>query len=219
MLRPLPPPSIQAPRSQGFTLVELIVAAAVGSLVIIATTTVFAPQLRMHQRLEGRTRLQERWARVQFLLDTEIQEAYSVALIPDGLQLTTCAAPDEPSDTYSLATRCDDGATALTGTPGTPVTITYVYNPVTQVLSRNGPSIDCFGKLVTNSSNQGRNCQRSLVTLTPGASILSSGILQFTPSITNQTVNYTLSFRDPLDPMGATFTQKASAARARIKKL
>ncbi len=186
-------------------------AAAVGSLVIIATTTVFAPQLRMHQRLEGRSRLQERWARVQYLLDTEIQEAHNVAKIPDGLELTTCAVPDNPSDTYTLPDeeRCSDGATAATGTPGTDVTITYVLNPVTQVLSRTGPSIDRNGQLSTAG--------------TPSTDVLSSGVLQFTldpdPNPFNQTVQYTLSFRDPLDPMGATFTQKSSAARARIKKL
>lgn len=190
---------------QGFSLVELVVASAVGALVVIATTTVFAPQLRMHQRLEGRTRLQERWARVQYLLDTEIQEAHSVTSITNGLQLTTCAVPPDPKDTYTLTSRCSDGATASTGTPGADVTISYVLNPTNQVLSRIGPPISRNGQLNTDGS--------------PSTEVLTTGVLQFDANPSSQTVEYTLSFRDPLDPKGATYTQKSSAARARIKKL
>ncbi len=155
----------RAPRVQGFTLAEVIVASAVGALVIIATTTVFAPQLRMHQRLEGRTRLQERWARVQYLLDTEIQEAHSVAVIANGLRLTTCAVPSNPSDTYSLANRCTDGTTSATGTPGTDVSITYVHTPGTQVLSRTGPTINRNGQLNTTSD--------------PSTEVLTTGVVEF----------------------------------------
>jgi hypothetical protein len=206
MSQPRSPSCHHSSSTQGFGLVELLVASAVGALVIIATTTVFVPQLRMHQRLEGRTRLQERWARLQYLLDTEIQESHSVAVIANGLQLTTCAVPPNPSDTYTFISRCSDGATTATGTPGTDVTITYVLDPATQVLRRTGPPINRRGQLDTSSA--------------PNPEILTTGVLEFmVPNPTNQTVQYTLAFRDPLDPKGSTYTNKSSAARARIKKL
>ena len=204
----------------GVGLVELLVACTIGSMVILVSSVLLGPQLRMHQRMEGRTRLQERWARINFLLNTEIQEAHSAQTIANGLRLTTC----EPLANIYVAnpSRCNDGQTAGTGTPGTDVTIDYVLNPTTEQLSRTGPGIDCFGQLVANSTNAGFNCERILSTISPSTSMLISGVLQFNPTITNQadqTVNYTLSFRDPLHPQGSIYTNKSSAARARIKKL
>jgi len=129
----------------GLGLVELLVACTIGSMVILVSSVLLGPQLRMHQRMEGRTRLQERWARINFLLNTEIQEAHSAQTIANGLRLTTC----EPLANIYVAnpSRCNDGQTAGTGTPGTDVTIDYVLNPTTEQLSRTGPGIDCFGQL------------------------------------------------------------------------
>ena len=74
----------------GFTLAELAVGVAVGALLIMITITLLSTLLRTHQRLGGLSRLQERWSRVQFLIDAEIREAYRLKSIANGLQLTRC---------------------------------------------------------------------------------------------------------------------------------
>jgi type II secretory pathway component PulJ len=199
-----PLPSIHKSQGMGgFTLVEVLVASVVGTLLIIATTTIVVPQLRMHQRLEGRTRLQERWARVQFLLDNEIQEAHTVRVNNNILELTICE-PLAMDEFYAInANRCSNGGSAATGTPGNDATITYALDPSNQTLTRQGPSIDQRGSLVIN---------------TPSSSVLATGVLVFAPEARSQSVTYTLSFRDPADPNGATITNKSSAARARVKR-
>lgn len=193
----------QSQDMKGFTLVEVLVASAMGALLIIATTTIFVPQLRMHQRLEGRTRLQERWARVQFLLDSEIQEAHTVRVINNMLELTICE-PLAMDEFYAInANQCSNGGSATTGTPGNDVTITYALDQSKQTLTRDGPSIDQRGALLID---------------TPSSSVLTTGVLVFTPEANSQSVTYTLSFRDPADPNGSTYTNKSSAARARVTR-
>ncbi|MCP9911716.1 hypothetical protein KBZ15_17670, partial [Cyanobium sp. BA20m-p-22] len=102
----------------GFTLVELAVGTAVGALVIIITTAVFAPLLRLHKQLDSQIRLQERWSRVQFLLNSEIQEAESVNYISNGLRIVNSSG-----------------------------SIEYIWDPGKQILNRSGPGIDCHGEL------------------------------------------------------------------------
>ena len=74
-----PPQRPWAPRllrsKTGFTLVELAVGTTIGALVIVITTAVFAPLLRLNQRLDSQIRLQERWSRVNAILNFEIKEA------------------------------------------------------------------------------------------------------------------------------------------------
>jgi len=189
----------------GFTLLEVLVASSVGALLVISATSLFSPQLRIHQRLEGRTRLQERWARVNFLLDTEIQEAHRIEPIANGLRLISC---NTVNDIYSAAavngSRCTDGANAATSTPGTDFQTDYVWNAATLTLNRTGPSINRNGSLdLANTSTH----------------VVSTGVTVFTPAIDSQKVDYTLSFRDPASPNGPTYTEKTSAARAAVTRL
>ncbi len=186
----------------GFTLVEMLVASAMGALLIVATGTIFAPQLRMHQRLEGRTRLQERWARVNFLLDTEIQEAHQVELIPNGLRLVTCKLQANIIEPDGNQAKCSDGATPDTSSPGEDIFTDYSLSNGSLV--RSGPVIEKTGSLNMN--------------VLEADQVVITGVTEFKPDVKAQDVTYTLSFRDPADPNGSTYTNKSSAARARVTR-
>lgn len=190
--------------ASGFTLSELLVVSVIGSLLMIIIASVFIPQLRMHQRLEGRIRLQERWARVNALLDTEIQEAHNMEQITGGLRLIGC---EPATDIYTATTRCSDGylgSTTRGATPGNDVVIEYSFNPSAKTLTRTGPSIDRSGRLLPDTSD---------------TSVVSTGVEQFTVTLAKPRVNYTLTFSDPLDPNGARLTEQSSAASNQIQPL
>lgn len=195
--------SLNPSDKSGFTLPEVLVVSVIGTLLVIATATVFIPQLRMHQRLEGHSRLLERWARLNMLLDTEIQEAHNLEVISNGLRLIGC----EPAeDFFSATTRCSDGHLGSTrgGTPGNDMVIEYRFDASAKTLTRTGPSIDRTGRLLPNTSD---------------TSVISTGVEDFTVSLNKPRLNYTLTFSDPLDPNGARLTQQSSAASNQIQPL
>lgn len=116
----------------GFGLAELLVASAVGGLVVVAAVMALGPHLRLNQRMEGYTRLQERWIRVAFLLDTEIQAASSVSTATGSLTLIVPVS---------------------TATGSTTSTITYYQQGTT--LLRDGPAISASGELQPDSTTTG----------------------------------------------------------------
>lgn len=66
---PIPTPHAGRPeRERGFSLPELLVAVVLSSLTVVVAVQILGPHLRMNQRMEGYTRLQERWARLAYLL-------------------------------------------------------------------------------------------------------------------------------------------------------
>ena len=200
--RPCPSPLLRS--HTGFTLVELAVGTAISALVIVITTAVFAPQLRVHQRLGGQLRLQERWSRLESLLNTEIAEAHRVQPIGNGLELTTC----EPLDSAS-SKRCSDGASSATGSPGYDVATCYELVPEpasgTSLLQRRGPMIEVDGALRTQGAT--RSCADQT------AEVVTTGVTTFSaPEITPLKVTYAISLRDPLDPNGSSYTKESTAS-------
>ena len=186
----------------GFTLVELAVGTAIGALVIVITTAVFAPQLRINQRLGGQIRLQDRWSRVNALLNTEIQEAHLVQNSEEGLKLITCEANDASSN------RCSDGGYPTTGSFGYDVAICYelIPDPATDTfrLHRSGPSIDQAGALLLQGAT--KQCDDF-----DHAEVVTTGVTAFSPpTIADYEVRYTISFRDPLNPNGATIDKEST---------
>lgn len=125
-------PARRRSHAGGFGLAELLVASAVGGLVVVAAVMALGPHLRLNQRMEGYTRLQERWIRVAFLLDTEIQAASSVSTATGSLTLTVPVS---------------------TATGSTTSTITYYQQGTT--LLRNGPAISARGELQPDSPTTG----------------------------------------------------------------
>ena len=218
--RPWRTPALQF--DHGFTLVELVVGTAISALLIIITTGVLSPQLRMNRLLGGQMRLQERWSRVESLLNTEIAEAHRVEPIYikpklnelkfNGLELITC----EPLDSGS-SHRCSDGAddgdsdpaSSATGSPGYNVSICYELVPEpasgTSSLQRRGPMIEVDGALSSHGAN------KSCADFT--AEVVTTGVTAFSaPEQTPPTVTYTISLRDPLDPNGSSYTKESTAS-------
>ena len=200
--RPWPSPLLRS--NTGFTLVELAVGTAISALLIIITTGVLSPQLRMNQLLGGQMRLQERWSRLESLLNTEIAEAHRVQPIGNGLELTTC----EPLDSAS-SKRCSDGASSATGSPGYDVATCYELVPEpasgTSLLQRRGPMIEVDGALRTQGAT--RSCADQT------AEVVTTGVTTFSaPEITPLKVTYAISLRDPLDPNGSSYTKESTAS-------
>lgn len=118
--------------SAGFSLTELLLAAVLSGVTIVVAVQVLSPQLRSNQRMEGTMRLQERWARVSYLLDTEIAKARSINTTTNSLSLQV---------------------PVRTATGSTERTITYRQSG-TQLL-RDGPAINTWGDLNTSSTLNG----------------------------------------------------------------
>lgn len=204
--RPWRTPSLQS--DHGFTLVELVVGTAISALLIIITTGVLSPQLRMNQLLGGQMRLQERWSRLESLLNTEIAEAHRVERIDNGLELITC----EPLDSGN-SNRCSDGdgdpASSATGSPGYDVAICYELVPEpasgTSSLQRSGPMIKVDGSLSSQLAT------KSCADFT--AEVVTTGVTAFSaPEITPLKVTYAISFRDPFDPNSSSYTKESTAS-------
>ena len=200
--RPLPSPLLRS--DTGFTLVELAVGTAISALLIIITTGVLSPQLRMNRLLGGQMRLQERWSRVESLLNTEIAEAHRVEPIGNGLELITC----EPLDSGS-SHRCSDGASSATGSPGYDVATCYELVPElasgTSRLQRRGPMIEVDGALRTQGAT--RSCADFM------AEVVTTGVTTFSAQEpTTHTVTYAISLRDPFDPNGSSYTKESTAS-------
>lgn len=117
--------------SAGVTLTELLVAAAISGLTVVAAVQILGPQLRVNQRMEGYTRLQERWARVAYLLDSEVQRARSITAGTNSITLIVPISTD---------------------TGGDLVTIIYKLDTTGTKLLRDGPVIDEWGKLSPTTS-------------------------------------------------------------------
>lgn len=176
--------------NHGFTLVELLVAAVVGSITVITASMLLGPHLRMNQRMEGYNRLQERWIRTSYLLDTEIQKASNVAVNGTTLTLTVPLSVNDGSGNWNGGT----------------TTITYKLNGDRTQLLRDGPLIDRWG-----DSNPSTILNNQLVV--DGVSPTNG----FEPQLLNASglisLQYTLRLIDPNSD--ATYRGKGSVARGR----
>ena len=118
-------------QSLGYTLTELMIAAVVGSVLMMGAVSMIVSHTRTAARSEALIRLQDAWSRVQFLLDQEIQEARGTPTIASCSSLSF----DVPNDSNVLKT------------------ITYSLSGTT--LNRTGPRVLATGRLdndVTDSN-------------------------------------------------------------------
>ena len=199
--RPWPSPLLRS--NTGFTLVELAVGTAISALLIIITTGVLSPQLRMNQLLGGRMRLEERWSRVNVILNRDIQEAHIVQRIGNGLELLICEPIEHASNNQCKAVANSDIKI------GYDVAICYelVPDPASDSfqLERRGPMIESNGALRTQGAT--RSCADFM------AEVVTTGVTTFSAQEpTTHTVTYAISLRDPFDPNGSSYTKESTAA-------
>ena len=119
------------PHSSGYTLTELMIAAVVGSVLMMGAVSMIVSHTRTAARSEALIRLQDAWSRIQFLLDQEIQEARGTPTISSCSSLSF----DIPNDSNVLKT------------------VTYSLSGTT--LNRTGPRVLATGRLdndVTDSN-------------------------------------------------------------------
>lgn len=124
---PLSLSPLRPSHEQGFSLPELLVAVALSSLTVVVAVQILGPHLRMNQRMEGYTRLQERWARLAYLLDTEIPKARAITANPTTRTLTLTVP--------------------ISATTGGSAIGTITYKQVGTQLLRDGPAITEWGSL------------------------------------------------------------------------
>jgi prepilin-type N-terminal cleavage/methylation domain-containing protein len=114
----------------GFTLVELLMVAVLGALLMTGAASMMLSHMRSSARAEAILRLQDAWSRVQFLLDQEIAEA-------SGSPTTTSCS------SLSLAVPDPEG--------GSDLEISYSLSGTD--LMRTGPTVGSDGTLDSGTSS------------------------------------------------------------------
>ncbi len=106
--------------ARGFTLIELLITGAIIGVIFAAGSSVMVSQIRASSVQESIRRLQDHWGRVNHLLESEIHESASAAVVAN---------------------------TSLTLTLPSGQTITYSFDLSSRTLTRTGPPINDDGSL------------------------------------------------------------------------
>jgi len=119
----------QGASASGFSLPEVLIVSVIGSLMLLSAVGLIASHTRTSSRMEAKMRTHDTWARIQFLLDQEIQESACISASNSStlvLSLPPCSAPQ--------------------------ATITYTQSGTN--LLRTGPAIDNNdGSLILNTTS------------------------------------------------------------------
>jgi hypothetical protein len=204
-LRPWAPRLLRS--KTGFTLVELAVGTTIGALVIVITTAVFAPLLRLNQRLDSQIRLQERWSRVNAILNFEIKEAYDFKSAGNRYVLSICEPLNFGDPSSSL---CRNFA-GFDNQYGYDVEICYELVPSeapsgTPSLTRRGPMVEPDGSL--RAQEREASCEEF------APEVVANGVTTFSMrEVSPEEYIYNISFRDPLNPNGPTLDKTSSIER------
>ncbi len=136
LIRSVQPASHNHP-VDGFSLVELLVAGAVGLVMTLAGVSLWFGNLRATNTLIAGQALRDNWARVNLFINADISESCAAQVVSGNLVLTIKDPALIPADL--LATNCND--------PDNTVTVTYSLSGTT--LQRTGPPITNTGELNT----------------------------------------------------------------------
>ncbi|MFY8149304.1 MAG: PulJ/GspJ family protein [Prochlorococcaceae cyanobacterium] len=79
--------------SQAFTLVELLIAAGLGAVILAVAAKVLTGDVRSSSSQEAIQRLRDHWGRVNYFLDTEVREGLSVSLAAGSGGCASVASP------------------------------------------------------------------------------------------------------------------------------
>lgn len=148
-------------KANGFSLAELLVAIAVGSIVFLAAAQILISHIRTNARMEAMMRLQDHWSRLQFFLNQEVQEARGASASGSSLFLTIPNS-DNPAQTQ---------------------TITYALSGDT--LTREGPAIASNGALIHGGGLVTHVVMRGVSSFTPLISAGGQQQVSFSISLTD----------------------------------
>ncbi|CAK6698008.1 prepilin-type N-terminal cleavage/methylation domain-containing protein [Synechococcus sp. CCY9201] len=137
-------------RPFGLTLVELLVAAAIGAVILAAAARVLTSDIRSNSSQEAIQRLRDHWGRVSYFVDTEVREGLSVSLANGSGECSSVSNP-------YLAITVPNPA----GGTGT----IYYYN-INGDLWRCGPDIAEDGSLTFNTVINGMLVERATMQVT-----------------------------------------------------
>lgn len=179
------------PRIHGaFTLSELLVATALGLIVVAAAGSVFISHIRTTTVQTVQLRFQNDWARVSNLIETEVAEGASLTAAAGagcgaGNRLFTINVP------------------VIAGTTEAPTDITISYNQVGNNLHRCGPPINADGTLnPTPPAN-----------ITEWDRLLLTNAVLTVNALNNRRLEYNLTLTDPNPPaFSAPFQRTFPAA-------
>lgn len=163
--------------ADGFTLTELLMVVAIGSVLMLGTASMLISHIQSSARMEGTMRLQEAWSRVQFLLDQEIQEARIQSGSPSSVTCTSLSLTI-PNPAGS------DGA------------ITYSRS-ADNILTRSGPVVDQNGRLDFSTQAEGEVVMRGVTSFCPTT---SNGRVSYTMALQDASG---VTYQNQSNPSGA----------------
>lgn len=79
--------------ARGFTLVELLIAAGLGAVILAVAAKVLTGDVRSSSSQEAIQRLRDHWGRVNYFVDTEVREGLSVSLAAGSGACASVASP------------------------------------------------------------------------------------------------------------------------------
>lgn len=150
--------------SNGLTLPELLIAIAIGSIVLLAASEILTSHIRSSSRMEAIMRLQDSWSRLQFLLNHEIQEARGASVDSSGALILNIPDSTNPATLSTISYR----------TAGT-------------ALQRFGPTIGSDGSLIFNQASTTQVVLRGVSAFTPSLGNGGSQQVRFTVSLVDPT--------------------------------
>ena len=189
ILHPLRRP--RRPSTQGFTLVELIVASAIGVVMVLAGVAASIQGYRTTARVINAQQLRDEWSRLTLLLNADIAEACQASVVGSTLTLRVI----NPTSLTTLASIDPDAMGPIcTAAP----TITYTLTG--QNLTRTGPAVTRDGILDFAT--------------TTGALVVSDAVTQFAPD-TVTAGNLAPSYQLTLSRDGASYSGDGTNVRSR----
>lgn len=160
----------------GFTLVEVLVVVAIGSVLMIGAASMMIGHMRASARYEAILRLQEAWSRVQFLLDQEIQEASG-------------RPTSSPCNSLTLSIPNPNGT-------GNNLTITYALSGTD--LKRTGPQVNSDGTLDSSPASTTELVMSRVTSFCPTT---TSGTVEYSLALQDATG---VSYQNQSQPSGAS---------------
>jgi prepilin-type N-terminal cleavage/methylation domain-containing protein len=185
---------------QAFTLVELLVAAAIGTVVLAATASVLISQMRMTSKFYTAGQVQQDLLRLHRFLLAETNEACAFQL--GSTSLTSCGAACTQTGSSELRLLVPI-TTSVNSDPTAAASLeTIVYRLSGNNLLRSGPRILSSGALDTTAANDQTDV------------LVIDNVNTFTPTLSADCNILTLALR--LNVPGTTDTVPPSTAGAEV---